>query len=103
MTIYEDVVFSPEVVSDIAEISRFIRAKNTKEAANKYIDLLEAEINSLAIWADFIPKSKFWAHRQYHPEAKRLLTKNRKWNVVFHTEGRRVIIDKIIPSKMVTE
>ena len=40
MTIYEDVVFSPEVVSDIAEISRFIRAKNTKEAANKYIDIL---------------------------------------------------------------
>lgn len=62
MTIYEDVVFSPEVVSDIAEISRFIRTKNTKEAANKYIDILEAEINSLAIWADFIPKSKFWAN-----------------------------------------
>ena len=39
MTIYEDVVFSPEVVSDIAEISRYIRAKHTKEAANKYIDI----------------------------------------------------------------
>lgn len=103
MTIYEDVVFSPEVVSDIAEISKYIRTQNTKEAANKYIDILESEINSLALWADFIPKSRFWAHRQYHPEAKRLLTRNRKWNVVFHTEGRRVIIDKIIPSKMVTE
>lgn len=103
MTIYEDVVFSPEVVSDIAEISKYIRTQNTKEVANKYIDILESEINSLALWADFIPKSRFWAHRQYHPEAKRLLTRNRKWNVVFHTEGRRVIIDKIIPSKMVTE
>ena len=41
MTIYEDVVFSPEVVSDIAEISKYIRTKNTKEAANKYIDILD--------------------------------------------------------------
>ena len=76
MTIYEDVVFSPEVLADIADISKFIRTKNTKEAANKYID---------------------------YPEAKRMLTRNRKWNVVFHTEGKKVVVDKLIPSKLVTE
>lgn len=76
MTIYEDVVFSPEVLADIADISKFIRTKNTKEAANKYIDYLEA---------------------------KRMLTRNRKWNVVFHTEGKKVVVDKLIPSKLVTE
>lgn len=40
MTIYEDVVFSPAVVADIADISKYIRTQNTKEAANKYIDNL---------------------------------------------------------------
>lgn len=103
MKVYEDVVFSQNVVADIAKIGKYIRTKNTKEAANKYIDILEAEINSLVLWADFIPYSSYWAHRKYHPKAKRLLTSNRKWNVVFHTEGKTVVIDKIIPSKMVTE
>ena len=102
MTIYEDIVFSQAVISDIAEISRFIRTKNTKEAAEKYIDILEAEINSLIFLADFIPKSKFLVHRKYNNESKRMLTRNRKWNVVFHTEDKKVVIDKIIPSKMVT-
>lgn len=51
MTIYEDIVFSQAVISDIAEISRFIRTKNTKEAAEKYIDILEAEIAQLfSLW-----------------------------------------------------
>ena len=103
MTIYEDIVFSPAVVADIADISRYIRAKNTQEAANKYIDNLEAEINSLTLLADFIPKSKFEVHRRYHPEAKRMLTRNRKWNVVFHVEDKKVVIDKILPSKLVME
>lgn len=103
MTIYEDVVFSSEVLADIADISKFIRTKNTKEAANKYIDYLEAEINSLVLLADLIQPSRFWAHKKYHPEAKRMLTRNRKWNVVFHTEGKKVVVDKFIPSKLVTE
>ncbi len=101
MKIYEDVVFSPAVVSDIAEISRYITTKNTKEAANKYIDILEAEINSLVFFADFISESSFFSHKLYHPKARRLLTKNRKWNVVFHINENTIIIDKIIPSKMI--
>jgi len=32
---------------------------------------------------------------------KRYITKNKKWNVIFHIDGDDVIVDKLIPSKMV--
>lgn len=59
MKIYKEVVFKQEVLADIEEISNFIISKNTQISANRYIDALEAEINSLLFLADFIPKSQW--------------------------------------------
>ena len=103
MKIYKEVVFSRIVLGDIAGLGNFISSKNTKEAANKYIDALEAEINALVYLADVIQNSQMQTIRKYHPEAKRMITRNRKWNVIFHTDGDKVFVDKLIPCKMIKD
>ena len=101
MKIYKEVVFSRAVLFDLGDIRDFIVSNNTQEAANRKIDQLEAEINALVYLADCIPISRWLSIRRYHPQAHSLITRNKKWNVVFHTEGDLVVVDKIIPSKMV--
>lgn len=101
MKIYREVVFSRAVLSDFGEIRDFITTNNTHEAANKYIDQLEAEINALVYLADCFPTSRWLSVRRYHPQARSIITRNKKWNIVFHTDGDLVVVDKIIPSKMI--
>ena len=103
MKIYKEVVFSRTVLDDIAGLGNFISSKNTKESANKYIDALEAEINALVFLADVIQKSQMQTIVKYHPETKRMITRNRKWNVIFHTDVDKVFVDKLIPCKMVKD
>ena len=38
--------------------------------------------------------------RQIHPEARRMVSHNRKWVYVYHIEASFVIVDRIIPAKM---
>ena len=38
--------------------------------------------------------------RQIHPEARRMVSHNRKWEYVYHIEASFVIVDRIIPAKM---
>lgn len=35
-----------------------------------------------------------------HPEARRMISHNRRWIYVFHIEESFAIIDRIIPAKM---
>ena len=103
MKIYKKVVFSKDVLGDIAALGNFISSQNTQEAANKYIDALEAEISALIFLADVIQKSQLQTILRYHPDAKRMITRNRKWNVIFHTKGDKVFVDKLIPCKMIKD
>ncbi len=64
MRIYKEVVFSRAVLFDLGDIRDFIVSNNTQEAANRYIDQLEAEINALVYLADCIPISRWLFHRQ---------------------------------------
>ena len=38
--------------------------------------------------------------RQIHPEARRMVSHNRKWVYVYHIEASFVIVDRILPAKM---
>jgi len=38
-----------------------------------------------------------------HPKARRLITENRKWNIIYHIQGEFVVVDKIIPSSMMVK
>ena len=89
------------VFADIDEIAEFIVSVSSPEHAVRYVDELQAEILSLRYLAGIIPESRYQTVRQYHPCAKQLRTRNRKLNIIFHTEVNLAIVDKILPSKMI--
>ncbi len=90
-----------DVFDDIDSISDFIISISTPEHAIKYKNQLISEIETLSYLADTMGFSQWKTAKKFHPKAKRLITKNRKWNVIFHIEGNYVIVDKLIPSKLV--
>ncbi len=98
---YYKVAVSKNVFTEIEEIADFIIKISTPEHAIKYKNQLISEISSLSYMADVINYSQWRIAKRCHPKAKRMITKNKKWNVIFHVEGFYVIVDKIIPTKMV--
>ena len=56
---------------------------------------------TLRYLADVIPQSRYRTVLHYHPHAKQLRTRNKRFNIIFHIEGDTVIIDKILASKMI--
>ncbi|MDO5342903.1 MAG: hypothetical protein Q4F69_10705 [Bacteroidia bacterium] len=98
---YYKVAVSKNVFTEIEEIADFIIKISTPEHAIKYKNQLISEIAALSYMADVINYSQWKVAKRCHPKAKRMITKNKKWNVIFHVEGFYVIVDKIIPTKMV--
>lgn len=98
---YYKVAISKNVFTEIEEIADFIIKISTPEYAIKYKNQLISEIAALSYMADVINYSQWKVAKRCHPKAKRMITKNKKWNVIFHVEGFYVIVDKIIPTKMV--
>jgi hypothetical protein len=63
---------------DFKNISDFISNIHTKETARSYVHRILEEIKSLSYLADFIPVSSFFNLMKFHPQAKRIITKNGK-------------------------
>lgn len=87
-----------EVYDDIENIRNFIITVGSKELALKYTQNLLSEIEDLTYLADTMQVSQWKTAKLYHPEARRLITKNRKWNIIYHIEDEFVVVDKIIAS-----
>lgn len=94
------VQISKKCLSDLFEVTLFVALHTSVEHSKVYKDKLRNEIESLSYLADIIKFSDFEIAKQYNKKAKVLITKNRKWSVMFHTFRNHVIVDKIIPSKM---
>ena len=96
------VVIHERVFDKIDEIQDFIANLYNYEAAARYSALLFAEMYSLSnpILVHAMQPSQWQVAKKYHRNAKRLITKNRKWNIIFHTYGKYVIVDAIIPSTL---
>ena len=96
------IIVHDRVYKTIERIQDYIASLNTYEAAEIYSIKLFAEIKTLAnpILANAIQYSQWQTSKKLHPHAKRLITKNRKWNIIFHIQGRYVIIDGIIPTSL---
>ena len=80
------------VFDDIDSLADFIVGVSLPEHAVRYVRELGADI---------IPQSRYRTVLRYHPHAKQLRTRNRRFNIIFHTEEDTVIVDKIIASKMI--
>lgn len=90
-----------EVFADIDEIVDYIISINTSEHAVRYKNALIEEIRTLEYAADTFQVTKWKMALRYHPQARRMITKNKKWDIIFHVDGDYVIIDKLIPSKLI--
>ena len=101
MKIYEEVVFSKTMINDLGELADFIVSLNTPSSADQYIDQLKTEISTLAYLADCLPPSNWEINKRHNENAKHYITDNKKWHVIFHTTENKVIVDKLIPSKMI--
>ena len=95
------VIISPSALQDIDNIADYLITKLSKESSYNYVDMMIKEVESLSIYADCFTISKSKVIKAIHPEARRMLSHNHKWNYVFHIEGNLVVVDRIIASKMI--
>jgi len=100
MKVYR-VQINKSVVADIDKIKDFIVGKVNFHRAQTYAAELYAEIMSLSYMADYIKETRSEVGKKFSKHEKALFTRNRKWTIFFHTYRDIVIVDKIIPQKMV--
>jgi len=99
MQIYE-VRISHGARVDMAELRRFLKDMMTVDGAIRYANNMREEIKMLALYADLYGKSTSMTLRQIHPEARRMVSHNRRWIYVYHIEENYVVVDRILPAKM---
>lgn len=99
MQIYE-VRISHAARLDMAELRAFLDTMLSEEGAIRYANNMRDEIKMLAIYADLYGRTTSMTLRQIHPEARRIVSHNRRWIYVYHIEGDFVIVDRILPAKM---
>jgi len=89
------------VKKNIELIKDFIVNKTNIEHAILYTEELYAEIESLTYLADYIKISEWKTGKRFSKKEKVLVTKNKKWSIFFHIWRNFVVVDLILPSKMV--
>ena len=102
MTIY-NVRLHSSAMRDMDELEDYLKSVMTQIGANKYIDTMIAEVMSLSIFADLYRTSTKEDILQYHPQARRMVSHNKRWVYIFHIEDETVIVDRIRPSKLITK
>jgi plasmid stabilization system protein ParE len=89
--------------SDLRHLFVFLINVMSRDGANLYIDMITNEVLSLSILANVYPPSRYADIRHYHPKARRMVSHNKRWVYIFHIEDDTVVVDRILPSKMITK
>lgn len=89
--------------ADLHNLFRFLVSLMSREGANRYIDTLINEVQSLSILADLYRSSRHVNIRKFHPKARRMVLHNKKWVYIFHVEEDVVVVDRIYPAKMIAK
>ena len=96
------VEYDIEAESDIEALTAWVADKTSIEYSRQYINAIFDEIDVLSYLAPMLPKCKYELPKLYHSEAKTLVVGNKKLTVIFHINGDYVIVDKILPSALIT-
>lgn len=96
------VEYDIEAESDIEDLTAWVAEKTSIDYSRRYINGIFDEIDTLSYLAPMLPQCKYELPKRYHPEAKTLVVGNKKLTVIFHIDGDYVIVDKILPSALVT-
>ena len=102
MRIYT-VEIAESALADISDLAEFLVRNLSLDGAQRYLQAMLQEVNSLAVFADLYNPSGYADIRRYHPRARRMVSHNKKWVYIFHIEDNTVVVDRIRPSKMITQ
>ena len=98
-----NVIINAAADGDMMNLALFLRKVMSGEGAWKYHQTMLNEVHSLSILADLYPPSRYADIRRYHPKARRMVSHNKRWVYIFHIEDDTVVVDRILPSKMITK
>ena len=84
----------------MGELRKFLKAMMTEEGAVRYANNMRIEVKTLAVYAECYGRSTSATLRLIHPEARRMVSHNRKWVYVYHIDGSYAIVDRILPAQM---
>lgn len=96
------VIVNNEAVSDLNGISAYVAGLYRPESGHNYVNRILGQLASLSYTADIYQRSRFSVAKKIHPNARTVSIMNHRWTIVFHIERQYVMIDRIIPSKMMT-
>ena len=102
MKVYE-VIVSNKASSDLDAMAEFIASIYRPESGHKYVDRVLGQLAALSYSADAYPFSRLMSAKRIHPHAKTLSIINHRWTVIFHIDEVFVVVDRIIPSKLMAE
>ena len=94
--------YDVEAEADIMRLRDWLVANRRYEYAMEYLQKLKSEVADLSFLAASLGQSKYQLPKLYHPEAKTLTVCHRKLTVIFHIDDEYVIVDKILPSSLIT-
>lgn len=95
------VIVPTSVRGELDVLAEYIISISTPEHAERYTTELVAEIRQLSYLADSIRRSYNPYVLSFHPRAKQIPLRHGVLTAIFHVEGDFVIIDKLIPSKLI--
>ena len=95
------VIVNNEAISDLDGISTYVAGLYRPKSGHNYVNRILGQLASLSYTADIYPFSRYAIAKTIHPKAKTMSIINHKWTVIFHTAGNFVLVDRIIPSKMI--
>lgn len=96
------VIIEDDVEDYFLNLVRVVAGNTTLDFALRYVKGIRQEIERLSYIAPMFPPSKYGIARLYHPQAKTTTIANKKLTVIFHIDGDYVIVDKILPSSLIT-
>ena len=85
MQIYE-VRISRDALQDMARLRAFLLEMMSEDGAVRYANNMRAEIKMLSVFANLYRKTSSKTFLQIHPEARHMVSHNRRWDYVFHKE-----------------
>ena len=99
MQIYE-VRISLGALQDMVRLRTFLLEMMSEDGAIRYANNMRAEIKMLSVFAGLYRRTTSKSFLQIHPDARHMVSHNKRWDYVFHVEENYVIVDRIIPAKM---
>lgn len=90
-------------LDDLDAVAKYISELYRPDSGHRYRLRILNKVYDLTYVADALPYSRRKSIHLIHPKAKTLAIMNHRWTVVFHVEDDYVIVDRIIPSKMIID